>query len=93
MTSNSKFVAVLIAVAATSTVSLQTMTSVANAQADSYYESGSRMPDRGFEGFDGFGLDKEYCSFRREPIRRCKRRRGGRRSCRVVRWRVVEICN
>ena len=51
----------------------------------------SRMPSPGYEGFDGIGLGS-YCSYRREPWRKCFNNRYGEEQCRTVGWRRIEHC-
>jgi len=47
------------------------------------------MPRPGFEGFDG---PNTYCSFRREPDRRCYNDRNGEQQCQTVGWRMIQYC-
>jgi len=51
--------------------------------------SRSRMPAPGYEGFDGPGV---YCSYRREPWRKCFNNRYGEYQCRTVGWRRIQYC-
>ena len=46
---------------------------------------------RGFEGFSGGPLGR-YCSYRREPDRRCRISRSGRETCKIVKWRLIQKC-
>ena len=48
-------------------------------------------PERGFEGFSS-DIYGRYCSYRREPVRRCRVTRSGRERCRIVRWHLVQKC-
>lgn len=50
----------------------------------------TKRPQRGYEGFPAPGV---YCSYRREPIRECNTDRQGRERCRVVRWRLIQMCS
>jgi len=54
------------------------------------WQSESKRPRRGYEGFPAPGV---YCSYRREPIRECTTDRNGRERCRVTRWRLVQMCS
>lgn len=54
------------------------------------WQSESKRPKRGYEGFPAPGV---YCSYRREPIRECNTDRKGRERCRVVRWRLIQMCS
>ncbi len=54
------------------------------------WQSESKRPRRGYEGFPAPGV---YCSYRREPIRECSTDKRGRERCRVVRWRLVQMCS
>lgn len=47
------------------------------------------MPAPGFEGFDGID---NYCTFRREPYRKCFNNKYGEQQCRTVGWRVIQNC-
>lgn len=51
--------------------------------------SRSGMPAPGYEGFDGPGV---YCSYRREPWRKCFNNRYGEYQCRTVGWRRIQYC-
>ncbi len=44
-------------------------------------------PHDGYEGTAGGG----YCSYRKEPKRKCFSK-SGKRVCKVVGWRLVQIC-
>ena len=55
------------------------------------FDTGSR-PARGYEGFAGVGKYGAYCSYRREPERRCWVTRSGRERCRIVNWRLIQHC-
>ncbi len=50
----------------------------------------SRHPVKGYEGFGG--LSKSYCSYRREPQRKCWYTRGGYEKCKIVSWRLIQSC-
>ncbi len=54
------------------------------------WQSESKRPKRGYEGFPAPGV---YCSYRREPIRECSTDKRGRERCRVTRWRLVQMCS
>ena len=54
------------------------------------WQSESKRPRRGYEGFPAPGV---YCSYRREPIRECNTDKNGRERCRVTRWRLVQMCS
>lgn len=54
------------------------------------YDTG-RRPARGYEGFAG-GPGKAYCSYRREPERKCWYTRSGRERCKIVNWRLIQKC-
>lgn len=54
------------------------------------WRSESKKPRRGYEGFPAPGV---YCSYRREPIRECNTDKRGRERCKVVRWRLVQMCS
>lgn len=49
------------------------------------------IPRRGYEGFAGIGLGS-YCSYRREPWRKCTINRYGEEQCRTVGWRRIQHC-
>ena len=57
----------------------------------SYGRSTPRMPAPGFEGFIGDG-NNTYCSYRREPYRKCFNNRYGEEVCKTVGWRRIEHC-
>lgn len=54
------------------------------------WEFDTKRPVRGYEGFAGYG--KAYCSYRREPERKCWYTRGGYEKCRIVSWRLIQKC-
>jgi hypothetical protein len=54
------------------------------------WQSESKRPQRGYEGFPAPGV---YCSYRREPIRECKVDKRGRERCKVTSWRLVQWCS
>ena len=54
------------------------------------WEFDSRHAVKGFEGFSGVG--KSYCSYRREPERKCWYTRGGYEKCKIVSWRLIQKC-
>jgi len=54
------------------------------------WQSESKRPRRGYEGFPAPGV---YCSYRREPIRECKYDKRGRERCKVTSWRLVQWCS
>lgn len=56
-----------------------------------YSETTPHMPRRGYEGFAGIGLGS-YCSYRREPWRKCWINRYGEEECRTVGWRKIHHC-
>ena len=47
---------------------------------------------RGYEGFASGGKFGVYCSYYRVPIRSCTYDRSGRESCRVVGWKMDQMC-
>jgi hypothetical protein len=48
-----------------------------------------KIPARSFEGFWG---GSDYCSFRREPWRKCANDANGVSQCRTVGWRTIDVC-
>ncbi|MEM6496389.1 MAG: hypothetical protein AAF709_06660 [Pseudomonadota bacterium] len=57
-----------------------------------YYETfNTRHAERGYEGFVG-GRHNSYCSYRREPRRRCYISRSGYERCKIVGWRLIQHC-
>ena len=54
------------------------------------WEFDSRHPIKGYEGFGGIG--KSYCSYRREPERKCWYTRSGYEKCKIVSWRLIQKC-
>lgn len=54
------------------------------------WEFETKRPVRGYEGFAG--INKTYCSYRREPVRKCWYSRNGYEKCRVVSWRLIQKC-
>ncbi len=45
------------------------------------------------KGYEGFGSNPgEYCSYRREPQRKCYFTRSGYEKCKVVSWRLIQKC-
>lgn len=53
------------------------------------WEFDSRHPVKGFEGQ---GSDRgQYCSYRREPQRKCWETRYGE-TCKIVSWRLIQKC-
>jgi hypothetical protein len=54
------------------------------------WEFDSKQPQRGYEGFGS--LPGEYCSYRREPERRCSYTSSGYEKCKVVSWRLIQKC-
>jgi hypothetical protein len=48
----------------------------------------SKMPSRSFEGF----YDQDYCSFRREPWRKCTNDSNGVSHCHTAGWRTIDVC-
>ncbi len=60
----------------------------------SYFYSESfntRHAERGYEGFIG-AKRGAYCSYRREPRRRCYITRSGYESCKIVGWKLIQQC-
>ncbi|MFY0613782.1 MAG: hypothetical protein JXQ99_19785 [Hyphomicrobiaceae bacterium] len=55
------------------------------------WEYDSRHPVKGYEGFAG-GVSGSYCSYRREPERKCWFTRGGYEKCKIVSWRLIQKC-
>lgn len=47
-------------------------------------------PVKGYEGFGG--SMQTYCSYRREPQRRCWETANGYEKCKVVSWRLIQKC-
>jgi uncharacterized membrane protein len=47
---------------------------------------------RGYEGFSGGGYGSQYCSYRREPNRRCWITYNGYEKCKIVSWKLVQKC-
>jgi len=56
-----------------------------------FSETTPYMPNRGYEGFAGIGLGA-YCSYRREPWRKCYINRYGEEECRTAGWRRIHHC-
>ena len=56
------------------------------------WEYDTRHAVRGYEGFAGVGKYSAYCSYRREPQRKCRYNRSGRESCKIVSWRLIQKC-
>ena len=54
------------------------------------WEFDTRRPVKGHEGFSG--PHGRYCSYRREPDRKCWYRRDGSERCKVVGWRLIQKC-
>ncbi len=52
------------------------------------WEFDTRHPVKGYEGFNG----RAYCSYRREPDRKCFYSRSGREICKIVSWRLIQKC-
>ncbi len=82
--------------AATALTGITTGTNIAEAKSrrsNPYlqWEFDSKRPLRGYEGYAGIhgGL---YCSYRREPERRCYVSRSGRERCKIVSWRLIQKC-
>ena len=55
------------------------------------WEYDTRHMVKGFEGFSGGPLGR-YCSYRREPDRRCWITRSGYEKCKMVKWRLIQKC-
>jgi hypothetical protein len=49
----------------------------------------TRGPERGYEGY---AAPDYYCSYKRYPNRECTTSRSGKRTCRVVSWRLEQTC-
>jgi len=61
----------------------------------SHYESWEydiRYPVKGQEGFGGGSYGGQYCSYRREPERRCWYTNSGYENCKIVGWRLIQKC-
>ncbi len=57
------------------------------------WEYDTRYMARGYEGFGGGGsYGGQYCSYRREPDRRCWITRSGYEKCKIVSWRLIQKC-
>lgn len=56
------------------------------------WEYDTKHPVRGYEGFSSGAGGKAYCSYRREPERKCWYTRSGREKCKVVSWRLIQKC-
>lgn len=54
------------------------------------WEYDSRHAVKGYEGFSG--NPGEYCSYRREPERKCWYTRSGYEKCKIVSWRLIQKC-
>ena len=54
------------------------------------WEFDSRNPQKGYEGFGS--KSGVYCSYRREPERKCWETRSGGESCKIVSWRLIQTC-
>jgi hypothetical protein len=54
------------------------------------WEFDSNRPIRGYEGFGS--MPGEYCSYRREPERRCFYTANDREKCKIVSWRLIQTC-
>lgn len=83
---------VLAAAAATIAISFTATDAEAKRGGSTYkqWEFDSRHPIKGFEGFSG--KPGTYCSYRREPERKCWLTRSGRERCKVVSWRLIQKC-
>ncbi len=57
-----------------------------------YEEFNTKRPERGFQGFVGAGKYGAYCSYRREPKRRCIYSHSGRERCKIVGWKLIQHC-
>ncbi|MGI9480540.1 MAG: hypothetical protein ACR2PI_27875 [Hyphomicrobiaceae bacterium] len=55
------------------------------------WEYDTRHATKGYEGFAG-GISGSYCSYRREPERRCFYTRSGYEKCKIVSWRLIQKC-
>lgn len=83
------------AVAAVAITPIATSTDAAakSSSGRTYYERFfTKKPERGFEGFVGVGKHGQYCSYRREPIRRCFYLSSGREKCKIISWSLVQHC-
>ncbi len=56
------------------------------------WEFNTRHATKGYEGFAGVGKYSSYCSYRREPQRKCWYSRGGYEKCKIVSWRLIQKC-
>jgi len=54
------------------------------------WEFDTRHAARGYEGFAG--TPGQYCSYRREPERKCYFTRSGYEKCKIVSWRLIQKC-
>jgi hypothetical protein len=55
------------------------------------WEYDSRHPVKGYEGFGG--ESGQYCSYRREPERKCWETDSGYERCKIVSWRLIQKCS
>lgn len=55
------------------------------------WEFDSSHPVKGYEGFAGGSGIGNYCSYRREPERKCWETRYGE-TCKIVSWRLIQKC-
>lgn len=77
---------------AVSGVAMTTTNAEAGKRGPAYlqWEFDSRHPVKGYEGFGS--RPGSYCSYRREPERKCWYTRGGFEKCKVVSWRLIQTC-
>lgn len=47
---------------------------------------------KGYEGWSGGSYGGQYCSYRREPNRRCWNTRRGYEKCTIANWRLIQKC-
>lgn len=55
------------------------------------WEFDTKHAVKGYEGFSG-GHSHAYCSYRREPERKCFYTSGGYEKCKIVSWRLIQKC-
>ena len=56
------------------------------------WEYDTTRPVRGYQGFAGGTSGKTYCSYHREPQRKCWDTRDDDEVCKIVGWRLIQRC-
>lgn len=92
---NTKLTLIALAAAVTLTGAFATATDAEANRGGSRYQQwqyDTRYMERGHEGFGGGSYGGQYCSYRREPDRRCWITRSGYEKCKIVGWRLIQKC-